>query len=468
MLRPEDKYPGRTGTADADYPDGSYQDESTPGMNNGTPLQEDWANDREGFRQGIVRTVGSTPNGVIDTAIQSQAIEAVLSNALGHTRPRGMGPASLCAGLHLAENIAFPGVSPNISADLASDPRDMCVAWDYTKDRPYLIVATNNDLYPVPCWDYSTTPALGTALTHGLTNPDFNAIACDGSAVYVDYQANGSGNARVAKFPLPWTGVADWDVDTLQTDTSTDDELVIADDDNIALMTATSGTNWSLNILAKTDGTRASGTGNDPGHNMPDKARITSNGDHIFWIEILGANSYICSASIANPSISSYTVKTISGLVSNACDIQALNADTIAVVSEATSSYPSILYSFHLAADRFASVGSFTNPASDDPGDKFYPRLCCDGLNLNVSHAVIDAAGDKTTVIRPVNATRLGPHMDVGDIAAPLTALGCTNVATDDSALSHMVFDGRDIWLYFRDVTAFNLYRIQAPGLRGV
>lgn len=467
MLDLNTRYPGRTGVASADYPDGSYQDESTPGLNNGTPLQEDWANDREGPRQGMLRTVGSEPNGVVDTAVQSQYIEAVLSNALGHTRPRGMGPASVCAGLHLSENMAFPGDFPNKSAALASDPRDMCLAWDYTKDRPYLIVSTSGDLYPVPCWDYSANPTLGTALTTGLTNPEFRKVISDGNHVYVSYQANGTGNTRVAKFALPWTGSALWDIDTSR-DSTNNDSMIVANDNFIAMMADGATTDWRLVIIAKSDGAVLLGKGNDSGYYMPDAARITSNGNHIFWPAVFGGNSYLCSANITNPGTSSYTVKSVSA-ASLLCDVAALNLDTIAAVSEATSAYESVMYVFHISADEWAPVGSFTNPASDVPNDQFHPRLCYDGLSLNVTHAVRGTVGSgKTTVIRPVNATRFAPHTDVGDIYSPLTSLGCTNFSGDDTPLHHMVFDGRDLWIYFRDASVYNLYRIQSPGLRGV
>ena len=472
MLRLEDRYPGRTGTAGSDYPDGSYQNESTPGMNNGTPLEKDWANDREGFRQGLVRTVGSEPNGIVDTAVQSQALEALLSNAFGHTRPRGMGPASVCSGLHLAENAAFPHLSVNRSAYFTSDPRDMCLAWDYNADRPILLIVNADDeLRSVSCWDYATAPVLSSAWTVSLSVTNYHAICCDGDAVYIAYDSGG--NTRVAKFDLtPWTGTALWDVDTGYS-SPPNDALIVANDDNVAmLMDATpTSTDWRVVVLTKALGTISIGKGNDAGYDLESTAvRITSNGTDLFWpvSSDSGSNSRICSATIANPTLANYTVKstTVGGIFT---DVLALNSDTIAVVSIATSTFISYLRVFHLGIDEFADIGNLTAPVPNQSGDTFYPKLCFDGINIHTSHAVVgNVGGDKTTVLRRINATRFSRHLDLSgeSIAAPVTALGCTNFSGDDAPFNRLVFDGRDLWMYFRDETNYSLFRIQAPGIR--
>ena len=36
------KYPGRANAGDADYPQGSFKNESTEGADDGTPLEVDW------------------------------------------------------------------------------------------------------------------------------------------------------------------------------------------------------------------------------------------------------------------------------------------------------------------------------------------------------------------------------------------------------------------------------------------
>lgn len=70
-------YPGRVTPGDANYPGGSIKNETTPGSSNdGTPLDKEWANDREGFFQGILLEAGIVPNETTDTALSSQLLEA--------------------------------------------------------------------------------------------------------------------------------------------------------------------------------------------------------------------------------------------------------------------------------------------------------------------------------------------------------------------------------------------------------
>lgn len=471
-IRLEDEYPGRAQIASANYPDGAFKNESTEGANDGTPLEITWANDKEALFQGLLKAYGRLPNGNVDTVPSSQLLEALLSISYGQTRPRGMSPASLCAGLHLDDNAAFPNNSPHRSAYFASDPRGICVAWDFDLDRPMLlIVNAAGELRSVSCWDYSAAPALSSAWTVSLSSPNYHSIACDGESVFIAYDTGG--NTWVAKFDLyPWTGTPVWTTDTTR-QSPPYDHLIIANDERIALLlTEQSGpTDWQLAILVKSSGAGYLGKGNAGGTLEVDseKARLTSNGTHIFWPCRVGSNKYLCSAKISDPTTSDYSAPTTT-LGGEFTDVAALNADTVAVVSEATAAAESRLYAFHLGIGEFAFVGNLEAPMSNDPGDTFYPKLCFDGLNLNMTHAVRgDEGGDKTTVIRRVNATRFSRHMDMmTNIAAPMTSIGSTNVSGNDTERQYLVFDGRDVWSLYHDATNFSLFRVLAPGLRGI
>jgi hypothetical protein len=76
-IRVTDKYGARANPPDANYVDGSIKDESTPGANDGTPLQKDWGNDFEGVKQALMSEAGITPSGVPDTAVNSQIAQAI-------------------------------------------------------------------------------------------------------------------------------------------------------------------------------------------------------------------------------------------------------------------------------------------------------------------------------------------------------------------------------------------------------
>jgi hypothetical protein len=67
-----------TNPADANYPGGSFKNASSPTATDGTPFEEQWANDMLGFMQALIALAGVVPSGVPDTAVNSQHLQAVL------------------------------------------------------------------------------------------------------------------------------------------------------------------------------------------------------------------------------------------------------------------------------------------------------------------------------------------------------------------------------------------------------
>lgn len=82
-----DEYAPRANVGDGDYPFGSIKNESTPGANDGTPLDENWGNDMVGFTDALLDEAGITPSGVADTVNVSDRLDAIntliLNSALG-------------------------------------------------------------------------------------------------------------------------------------------------------------------------------------------------------------------------------------------------------------------------------------------------------------------------------------------------------------------------------------------------
>ena len=67
--------------ANASYPGGSFKNDSTGALGDGTPLDNKWANDFLGFFQGLLATAGMVASGAPDTAVVSQyrdAMEAIM------------------------------------------------------------------------------------------------------------------------------------------------------------------------------------------------------------------------------------------------------------------------------------------------------------------------------------------------------------------------------------------------------
>jgi hypothetical protein len=76
-LKIEDTYPGKSNAADANYPQGSARNITTPGDGQGTPLEQAWLNDLFGMQQALLAEAGLTPSGNADTAIASQYLAAI-------------------------------------------------------------------------------------------------------------------------------------------------------------------------------------------------------------------------------------------------------------------------------------------------------------------------------------------------------------------------------------------------------
>lgn len=80
-LKLNERYPGRFNNPSADYPGGSYKNRTTPDAKDGSYLEKDWANDKEGFFQSIVAAMGAAPNGLVDKVGASQVFDCLLQLA---------------------------------------------------------------------------------------------------------------------------------------------------------------------------------------------------------------------------------------------------------------------------------------------------------------------------------------------------------------------------------------------------
>ena len=77
------KYPSGTAAATSDYPEGSAVNSTAPGALNGYPLDKDQLNDRFGFEQALLRSMGQAASGSPDTARFSQYLQGVIELASG-------------------------------------------------------------------------------------------------------------------------------------------------------------------------------------------------------------------------------------------------------------------------------------------------------------------------------------------------------------------------------------------------
>lgn len=80
-LKLNERYPGRFNNPSADYPGGSFKNRTTPDAKDGSYLEKDWANDKEGFFQSIIAGAGALPNGLVDKVGASQFFDCLLQLA---------------------------------------------------------------------------------------------------------------------------------------------------------------------------------------------------------------------------------------------------------------------------------------------------------------------------------------------------------------------------------------------------
>ncbi|MFG0827913.1 hypothetical protein ACF8R6_05970 [Pseudomonas sp. CJQ_7] len=76
-LKLDGRYPGRFSAASADYPQGSFKNRTTPTAKDGSYLEKDWANDKEGFFQSLIASAGIVPSGAVDKVGASQYFDAL-------------------------------------------------------------------------------------------------------------------------------------------------------------------------------------------------------------------------------------------------------------------------------------------------------------------------------------------------------------------------------------------------------
>lgn len=86
-LKRNETYPGRFNNPTTEHPQGAFKNRSAPGAQDGSYLEQQWANDWDGFFGRLLTLAGVTPNGTVDTAQASQYYDALKSLFLQRTNP---------------------------------------------------------------------------------------------------------------------------------------------------------------------------------------------------------------------------------------------------------------------------------------------------------------------------------------------------------------------------------------------
>ena len=73
------RYPGRYNPPSIEYPQGSFKNRTAPGALDGSYLEQDWANDKEGFFQSLLDAAAIVPDDSVDEVGASQYYDALLA-----------------------------------------------------------------------------------------------------------------------------------------------------------------------------------------------------------------------------------------------------------------------------------------------------------------------------------------------------------------------------------------------------
>ncbi|MCK8669203.1 hypothetical protein M1M11_30445 [Pseudomonas azerbaijanoccidens] len=78
-LKLNERYPGRFDNPTPGYPQGAFKNRTSPTAKDGSYLEKDWANDKEGFFQSLLSAAGIIPSGSPDEVGNSQYYSAMLN-----------------------------------------------------------------------------------------------------------------------------------------------------------------------------------------------------------------------------------------------------------------------------------------------------------------------------------------------------------------------------------------------------
>lgn len=165
-LKRNETYPGRFNNPTTDHPQGAFKNRTAPSAQDGSYLEQDWANDWDGFFGRLLTVAGITPNGDVDTALASQYYDALASIFIAGTVPISKGGTGATTAITARTNL---GLGTAAIANVGTG----------TNDVPN--TSQSDDRYKLKKWIspgqtmVSNTP---TIVNHGLTiDPDLCVLS---------------------------------------------------------------------------------------------------------------------------------------------------------------------------------------------------------------------------------------------------------------------------------------------------
>lgn len=214
MRRIKFLYPAQVQPDDPNYPDGKPLNDITPGDNTGTPLEEQWLTDLEGFKQALVRDAGLTPNDMPETVNDSQLLQAI--QILGGQRLLPHRAAQEWSSVHVG---AGPGSGADITAGLLAAPLVNFVLGEhrmlYAVGASSIGIAQYFRSLDGSSWPYSDTTAPAAAgspfsLVGGTDPLEEPLCIAPGRHGQILVGVNQGGDGLVASLPSSGSGAASY------------------------------------------------------------------------------------------------------------------------------------------------------------------------------------------------------------------------------------------------------------------
>lgn len=416
-IKLEESYVGRATAASPGYPGGSFKNESTEGADDGTPFEKDWPNDSIGFVDAIFERAGIEKNGTVDTAIDSQAMRALLRviNEKGTQSPNAT-PADICSGMNSHE-WWDPAYSPNVCSTGLGYIQDSCMCYDAESESYFLaVVGDDDEVYPITGMGTYGLPIKGTALAlvFPATPDKVMSVCCDGVSLFVAWAETG-GTIMVSSFPLDDLTDAEWTVDTGQDYTAashdegvkiaiagtTKQYVTILIPDALILGAAGQGVGVitiATQVYEEGFGSYAGGAGV---HQWPSVIRPVSDGTHVYRILYNpgspNSTFYLMSAKLTDPATSDHATVEIGEYVNaNAyTHPRALLRVGDMIIAGTPAGYLSIYSTTD--KDLYPAVKVTPNQAPVYPGVQGM-SLGSDGLNVWMNMVLSDSNNTRTSV----------------------------------------------------------------------
>jgi len=366
-----------------------------------------------------------------------------------------------------------------ISSGSTKEFYDLGVYFDL--DYNSYLIAFDNSLLKFEIWDPRTLGLVDTsdALTDDLPSGggetwEAESMCVDGSHIYATFQDT---NASPEVYRVQAWEIGTWNVKTGWPSTGTslpgsgtsfgsparNSKIVNADVDKLATantwITVSASSSTAVSIINKSDGTIAgSGAGDCPTGDSAQIFGLVSDGTNIIFSTLGSSNAYLCSTTIADPTVGCGGTNYPRTLATSGVTNHLVNCGPEMIVgsyNDGSGSTAILLRTHSFRNATFSEVERGQNSAATPVvGDKLVLNtpfgLIFDGINIWTLGKINNGSTFSQDVVVRTDLAKLSlastnQTNQLGDISSVF--LICPRFASTIDARSRIVFDGRDLWI---------------------